>query len=325
MSFLSSGRSGSARHFGHSARVFAGAVLALLLAACAGPQTMQLVKDPGALPPRAEVENVPFFPQERYYCGPAALAMVLAWSGLPVTQDDLVPQVYTPKREGSLQSDVLTGARRNGRLAVPVETLPDMLAEIAAGNPVLVFQNLALQWVPQWHYAVAFAYDLEAREIVLRSGLQERRVTSLDTFEHTWQRGDYWALVVLPPDRLPQTARETAVLRAAVGLERARRLNEAETAYDAALGRWPESLGAFMGLGNARYGLKDLSGAEDAFRRAIAAHPEEPAPWNNLAYVLDGLGRKAEAIAAARLAVQLAGENAAPYRETLEELSGPTS
>ena len=150
-------------------------------------------------------------------------------------------------------------------------------------------------------------------------------MTSLDTFEHTWQRGDYWALVVLPPGRLPETARETAVLRAAVGLERARRLDEAETAYDAVLGRWPGSLGAFMGLGNTRYGLKDLSGAEDAFRRAIAAHPGEPAPWNNLAYVLDGQGRKAEAIAAARQAVQLAGENAAPYRETLEELLGQTS
>ena len=302
-----------------------GALLLLALGACAAPQTAQLVQDPGDLPPRAEVADVPFFAQERYYCGPASLAMVLAWSGLPVTQEDLVPQVYTPGREGSLRSDVLAAARRNGRLAVPVETLPDLLAEIAADHPVLVFQNLALDWYPQWHYAVAIGYDLEARVLVLHSGLDARRVTPLDTFEHTWKRGDYWALVVLPPDRLPARAEETAVLRAAAGLERSRRLDEAATAYGSILGRWPDSLGALMGLGNVSYAMGDLDAAEAAFRRAIAAHPEAPAPWNNLAYVLIGLDRRAEAIAAAREAVRLAGDDAAPYRETLDEIAGLAS
>jgi len=297
------------------------AILLLTLSACAAPQTARLAQDPGDLPPRAEVAEVPFFPQERYFCGPAALAMVLAWSGLPVTQDDLVPQVYTPEREGSLRSDVLAAARRNGRLAVPVGNLPDMLREIAAGNPVLVFQNLALDWYPQWHFAVAIGYDLEAREIVLHSGLDERRVTALGTFEHTWERGDYWALVVLPPDRLPASSGETAVLRAAAGLERSKRLDEAATAYGTALQRWSGSFGALMGLGNVSYANRDLGGAETAFRRAIAARPESPAPWNNLAYVLLDLNRKAEAIDAAREAVRLAGDNAAPYRETLDEIT----
>jgi tetratricopeptide (TPR) repeat protein len=298
------------------------AILLLALSACATPQTARLVTEPGDLPSKAEVAEVPFFPQERYYCGPAALAMVLAWSGLPVTQDDLVSQVYTPQREGSLRSDVLAAARRNGRLAVPVGNLADMLAEIAAGNPVLVFQNLALDWTPQWHFAVAIGYDLETREILLHSGLDERRLTALGTFELTWERGDYWALVVLPPDRLPVSADETAVLRAAAGLERSKRLDEAALAYGAALQRWSGSFGALMGLGNVSYAKRDFGGAEAAFRRAIAARPESPAPWNNLAYALLGLDRKAEAIEAAREAVRLAGDNAAPYRETLEEISG---
>ena len=60
-----------------------GALLLLALGACAAPQTAQLVQDPGDLPPRAEAAEVPFFAQERYYCGPAALAMVLAWSESP--------------------------------------------------------------------------------------------------------------------------------------------------------------------------------------------------------------------------------------------------
>ena len=302
-------------------RSLAAVLLVLFLAACAAPQTSRLVQDPGALPVRAEVEEVPFFPQEAYYCGPAALAMVLAWSGLPVTQYDLVPQVYTPEREGSLRSDILGGARRNGRLAVKVETLPDLMAEIAAGNPVLVFQNLALDWYPQWHFAVAIGYDLEARKLVLHSGPDERRITALDTFEHTWRRGNYWALAVLPPGRLPATGREAGVLQAALALERVDRRAEAATAYRAILGRWPGSLGALMGLGNLSYAGRDYTAAESAFRRAAMAHPEAPAPWNNLAYALEALGRRDDALAAAREAIRVAGEEAAPYRETLEELS----
>jgi hypothetical protein len=38
-----------------------GAHLLLALGACAAPQTVRLVQDPGELPPRAEVAEVPFF------------------------------------------------------------------------------------------------------------------------------------------------------------------------------------------------------------------------------------------------------------------------
>jgi len=308
-----------------------GAVASFLIlfavAGCAAPQTTSLSETlgetAGGLPPRAEIAEVPFFPQEEYYCGPAALAMVLAWSGLPVTQDDLVPQVYTPGREGTFSADILLAARRNGRLAVEVNTLEAVLGEIAAGHPVLVFQNLALDWWPQWHFAVAVGYDLPAGQFFLRSGLDARRVTNLATFEHTWRRGGYWAMVALPPERLPATASEKDVLRAAAALERVERPGDAARAYAAILKRWPDNLGALMGLGNARYAEGDYRAAEAAFRHAASHHAEAPDPWNNLAYALIKQGRKGEAIAAARKAVHLAGaDSAGPYEATLKEIKG---
>ena len=192
----------------------AGALLLWALAGCATPETDRLLETPTALPPRAEVSGVPFFPQEKYYCGPAALAMVLSWSGLPVTQEEIAAQVYTPGREGTLQSDMVAGARRHGRLAVPVTRLSDLTAELAAGHPVVVFQNLGFGWFPVWHYAVAIGYDLSSGDLVLHSGLDARRAMPLATFERTWARGDHWALVVLPPEELPAAADEAAVLRA---------------------------------------------------------------------------------------------------------------
>jgi tetratricopeptide (TPR) repeat protein len=298
------------------------AVSTLTLAACATPQTVAVVEAPGDLPPQAAVADVPFFPQEDNYCGPAALATALGWSGVAVAPDDLAARVYTPEREGTLQNDIVAAARREGRLAVPVGSLRDVMAELAAGHPVVVFQNLGLSWYPQWHFAVAVGYDLAQRDIILRSGREAERVTALETFERTWERGDRWAVVVLPPDRLPASAEEDAVLRAAAGLERAGRGADAARAYATILERWPDSFAALMGLGNARYGEGDLAAAEAAFRQAIAASPERAEAWNNLAYVLAAGGRTQEARAAAREAIRLSPDNEAPYRETLEEVSG---
>jgi tetratricopeptide (TPR) repeat protein len=270
---------------------------------------------------QAEASNVPFFPQEDNFCGPAALATVVAWTGVSVDPEQIAKRVYTPGRKGTLQSDILAAARREGRLAVPVTSLRDVMTEIAAGHPVLVLQNLALGWYPQWHYAVAVAYNLESRDIILRSGREPERVMPMDTFEHTWQRGDYWALVVLSPDDLPASADVVHVERAAVALERVGRAQEAAIAYSAILKRWPKSYTALMGLGNVGYENGDLAAAESAFRLAIAEHPERAEAWNNLAYVLATKGQQKEAVAAAERAIKLSPGNEQPYLETLQDLS----
>lgn len=306
------------RHLGS----LCGLLLVSVLGACATPQTSRLLAEGGHLPQQVEVADVPFYPQQRYHCGPAALAMVITWSGDPVTPDELVPGVYTPSRQGTLRNDMVAVARRRGRLAVQVSDVRSLLAEIAAGNPVVVFQNLALDWFPQWHYAVAYGYDLRKREIVLHSGTEARRVTDLYAFEHTWKRGDYWGLVVLPPERLPATADERSVVDAAAGLERTGHHREAASAYLAILSRWRESFPAWMGLGNTLYAQKDFSGAARAFREATRRRPKAPAAWNNLAYALAAEGQHAEAQRAAEEAVRLAPESTHIYRDTLQDISG---
>ncbi len=292
--------------------------LLFLLSACAGINVNSGATT-DAIPRQVELTNVPFFPQQAHYCGPAALAMVLAWSGLSVTQDEIAEQTYSPGREGTLRSDVLGAARRNGRLAAQVTSMDAILREVAAGHPVLVFQNLALSWFPQWHFAVVIGYDLEAGEIILHSGENPRRVTKLATFARTWQRGDQWALVVLPPDQLPASVDLPEILQAAAGLERADQPAAAAHAYSNALARWPASLAAGMGLGNARYAMRDFDGAGAAFHAATLNHPDNPAPWNNLAYARARQGRQDAAIEAAQEAV-LRGRGDPAYSNTLREI-----
>lgn len=180
---------------------------------------------------------MPFFAQEELQCGPAALAMALGWSGLATTPAELAPQVYTEQRRGSLQLSIVAAARRAGRMAVQVHGLRELAAELAAGNPVLVLQNLGLDWWQVWHYAVAVGYDLERSVVILNSGALERREVPLSTFDRTWRRAGEWGLVVTEPERLP-ALRDPERLRAAIdALDRIGRGAEADAARAALAAR----------------------------------------------------------------------------------------
>lgn len=307
-------------------RLTAAGIFLLGLAGCATPQLQALVeRDSPGIAQRAELDAVPFFAQDEYQCGPAALAMVLGAGGKPIAPEDLRPQVYLPERHGSLQIEMLAAARRSGFVAVELKpNLGDLLAEIAAGNPVVVLQNLALDWYPVWHYAVAVGYDLDARRITLRSGGERRLEMPLDTFEHTWRRGGYWAMLALPPGRLPANVAGPEYLKAVAKLEKTGPLESARAAYEGALERWPDDLVALIGLGNTAYRSDDLEAAEHAFRRASLAHPNSVAAHNNLAQTLSDLDRYDEALAEARIAVGLGGPLAGTSIRTMDAIVSRT-
>ncbi|MDO8313294.1 MAG: PA2778 family cysteine peptidase [Sideroxyarcus sp.] len=260
------------------------------------------------LPRHAKLAEVPFFAQEDYQCGPAALAMSLDAAGIKTTPEALVPEVYLPGRQGSLQVEMLAASRRHGVIAYQLAPdLRDLVAEVAAGTPVIVLQNLALSWYPVWHYAVVIGYNLDRAEIILRSGRERLQVLPMTTFEHTWRRGGYWAMVALPPGKIPGSAEENSFVSAVSAFEKIGYPERAQITYLAALKRWPGNLVAQIGIGNTAYRMKDLAQAEAAFRLAIQDHPDAVAALNNLAQVLADLGRDEEALSFARRAVALGG------------------
>ncbi len=300
-------------------------LMALVLSGCAGLQRGDWPQGLAGIPAQREIASVPFFAQEEYQCGPAALAMVLAWSGLAVEPAELTEKVYTASLKGSLQPAMIAGARRSGRLAYVISGTESLIREIAAGHPVIVLQNLGLSWIPVWHYAVAIGYDTPADELILHSGTAARKRTPLRLFENTWARAEDWGLLVLKPAELPATAVEGRFVEAVLGLEKAKQPAAAVDGYRAALNRWPENLAAVMGLGNSYYALGDLKNSEAAFRGAVALHPVSGAAWNNLADVLLRQGQKSEALDAARKAIVLGGPGQESFQKTLEEIqaAGP--
>lgn len=276
------------------------AALAVLLAGCAQmvPQTVALRTGwPAGVPQSTSIQDVPFFPQDEYQCGPAALATVLAFSGVPVTPEPLVGQVYIPERRGSLQLEMLAAARRYGRVSyVLAPRYGDLLREVAAGNPVLVLQDVGAL-TTQWHYAVVNGFDYPSGTVYLRSGTEARREMPFTAFERSWMRSGYWAMVATPPDRIPATATEDAWMNAVLAMARVAPAEAVTTAFETARQRWPDNLAAAVGLANQLHARGALAQAAEVLGEARQRHPGSAILANNLAQVLSDLGRQGEALA----------------------------
>ena len=286
------------------------------------PQTKELAKGlPAGLPEKIELSETPFFPQLEYQCGPAALATVLNAGGVKVTAEQLVPQVYLPDRKGSLQIEMLAAARRHGMVSYQLAPrFEDLLREIASGTPVVVLQNLGV-FSSGWHYAVAMGYDYDRGTLVMRSGTQEREVMPFGVHEVVWMRGGYWAMVVMPPDKIPATADETRWLSAIAALERAGDARNSRMAYQTFLGRWPANINAAVGLANAHHTLGELRDAEAVLRKAAAKAPDSVVVLNNLAQTLSDLGRDQEALPFAERAVAAGGPFTAAAQKTRDAIA----
>ena len=283
-------------------RLLAGLAV-LVLSGCAQlvPQTMALRTDwPAGVPRQVELAQVPFFPQNDYQCGPAALASVLNYSGALVSPEALVDEVWVPSRKGSLQVEMLAAPRRHGRVGYRLEPrYADLLREVAAGNPVVVLQDVGLMtpFVAEWHYAVVNGFDYETGTIFLRSGLQVRQQMPFTAFERSWLQGNYWAMVVQPPGKVAATATEERWLQALLGLARGGDVDATVKGYAAALQRWPDSLPAAVGLANSLHARGSLAEAAGVLRDALERNPQSVIVLNNLAQTLSDLGRHAEALA----------------------------
>jgi hypothetical protein len=290
------------------------------LAGCAsrGP-VLPIAVEGSSARQRVELTDVPFYPQEQYQCGPAALATVLAYSGLSVAPGSLVPEVYVPARRGSLQVEMVAAARRHGRIPYVLQPgLAALLMELEAGHPVVVLQNLGLPRVPVWHFAVAVGYSATDDTVVLRSGRDERREMSAYKFLRTWDLGGQWAMLVLRPGELPAAADADRYLRAVAATEQVAASDTLVAAYRAALSRWPEQPVALFGLANALRAEGELDAAIETYRLLARVQPGHIANLNNLADVLSLRGCRTEALATVEQALA-AAQQGEPLRPVLEQ------
>ncbi len=132
--------------------------------------------------------------------------------------------------------------------------------------------------------------------------------------EGAWKGGGHAMVTVSTPPGLVE-------MRAAIELERAGRLDEAAERYTQILEARPESLRAWVNLGNVETGRGRPQDAERAYRRALSVAPDDPDALNNLAWLLLQEGsRLEEAEAMAHGAAGQRGSDQALVLDTLARI-----
>lgn len=276
----------------------------------------------GAIPPQIELTAVPFFPQDEFQCGPAALATVLVHSGVATTPESLAPRMYLPERRGSLQVELIAAARSQQRIPyVLPPTLQALLDELRAGRPVVVLQNLGLEAVPIWHFGVVVGYSASDETFVLRSGIERRKQERATDFGRRWVLGKQWAMVVLKPGELPSGDDASRYLKSVADVEAVNGAAGLAPAYRAALAKWPDDRVARFGLANALDAEGQVAAARREYRELLALNPNDLAPLNNLADLLRRSGCRTQALATIDRALAVAATSD-PLRPALEQTRG---
>ena len=243
---------------------------------------------------------------------------MLVERGVDTSPEALVPEVYLPERRGSLQLELMASTRRHGRLPYPLDKdLAKLLEEVAAGAPVLVLQNLGLEWLPRWHYSVVVGYAPSTDRVLLRSGRQARRQESLARFDRSWTLADGWALRILRPGETPVTGDPATYLRAVINSRQALTNEDISRALEAGVERWPDAADLAFAAANQARELGEEDRALSYYEQALDADPGHPGALNNAADLLLSLGEVGEARELIDRAFQVVPSES-PLRATLE-------
>ena len=149
---------------------------------------------------------VPFFPDDTDQCGPATLASLLTYWGVPGDPHALKEETYRPRLRGTLPIDFLLAAQARGLQAEGSGgTLEALQAELDAGHPIVALLNLGWAVFPQGHYVVVTGYDERRRGVYLHSGLARDMFVPYARYLTAWEKTGRWMLRVQPSERRANT------------------------------------------------------------------------------------------------------------------------
>lgn len=145
---------------------------------------------------------VPFFSDGTDQCGPATLASVLTYWGIPSEPAVLKVEMYRPQLGGTLPIDFLLAAQARGlQTEGSGGTLESLKTELDAHHPVVALLNLGWAVFPQGHYVVITGYDERQQEVYMHSGLARDLFVSYTQFFIYWEKTGRWMLRLQPMER----------------------------------------------------------------------------------------------------------------------------
>lgn len=200
-----------------SARLWLMVLGAVAMLGCASVERPEIRR----LPERVELNGVPFFRGNAYQSGPHVMASMLGEQRIRITPGLLTKPLKLPGAEASLQGNMEQLAAEYGLMVYPLDkSLPALLAQVAAGYPVMLRFNEGRIWTEP-RYAMLVGYNRAKQTVLLRAGMERRRLMDFKKFESAWADAGSWAVLILSPGQLPVNVDKTRWLKAANDLSRA--------------------------------------------------------------------------------------------------------
>lgn len=143
------------------------------------------------------IEDVPFFAQEDYQCGPSALAGVLNYWGVKVTPEEISKEIFSKTARGTLNIDMLLYAQKKGLNAVQYNgSLSDLKENIDSGFPVIVMVDLGISFFKANHFMAVTGYN--EKGVIVNSGREKDKFLYEKDFLNAWVKTGYWTLLIKP-------------------------------------------------------------------------------------------------------------------------------
>ena len=141
--------------------------------------------------------DVPYVHQRKDTCGAAALAMVLQYWGLAVSNDEVAGELLQPELHGIAGSRLAAFAAARGLTAVAHEGDVDHLRDhVGKGRPMIVAWAMGRG---RHHDVVVIGFDDARRRAIVHDPARgPTRHVDLDTFERRWAGAGHWTLLVAP-------------------------------------------------------------------------------------------------------------------------------
>ncbi len=150
------------------------------------------------------LSGVPFFKQDAYQCGPAALAAVLDYwygksgKGRYVTPEDIVSAIYSPSARGVLGIDLELYAQRQGFITRQYRgSIGDLREQIDQGVPAIILVDYGISLYQINHFLVITGHGKGG--VLANTGRRQNEFISEEDLDKVWKKTGYWMLVLKPP------------------------------------------------------------------------------------------------------------------------------
>jgi len=143
------------------------------------------------------IENVPFFLQETYQCGPASLAGVMHYWGVEASPEAIAEEIYSKSAKGTLGLDMVLYARKKGLDVVQSKgSIKSIKENIDLGYPVIVLVDYGFWVYQQNHFMVIAGYHKNG--VIANSGKNQFKFIREIDFLRAWERTGFWTLLIKP-------------------------------------------------------------------------------------------------------------------------------